>query len=72
MTRARVCVDPVNAVAAVLARIVITLVDVDLASSARVSGNARAEVIVLFVDARGAVHAGARGALVDVVLAVIA
>ena len=52
-------VDAVDTPAAILARVVSALVDVDLALGAGVTRDARAEIIILFVDARGTVHARA-------------
>jgi len=62
-------VDLVNARAAVLARVGVAVIDVDLAVEASEAGRALAAVAVHSVDALALVQAGGFGAVVDVVLA---
>ena len=50
-------VDAVDAPATVLARVVVALIDIDLALGAGVTSDARALIIVLFVDTCCAVQA---------------
>ena len=68
MAIARKGVDTIDASASILARVSFAFVDVDLAFGSGVSGDARAKEVVLFVDARGTVHARPRQTLVDVIL----